>query len=73
MNNLELATKEELIEELKRRTTGLVIVYDFEDKDPNNVCIFLDFSGCSIAHVLGLTNYAQERITEKIYEMNKDA
>lgn len=64
--DLSLATIDELLDELKQRHTGLVVIRDRPAKTDEEYHMALDWHGASIAHVLGLIEYGRKRLRARI-------
>lgn len=68
---LECATEEQLIDELKRRFVGFVLVYEETVLQPNRVRNNVRWNA-SYPHAIGLLEYAKERIQANEYSHVQD-
>jgi len=71
-SDLSLATFDELIDEIKRRSYTALIVAEREDKvDPLVVYTYMHFKGTTI-NAMGLADYARRRAYDGLMERNGD-
>ena len=69
--SLELATIEDILQEIKKRYNSCVIIYTGRGKKENTVFAGMDFSA-SITELLGLMEYGQKRAVDYYTEYVKD-
>lgn len=72
MKDLETLTLDELFDEIKKRTTGAILIFDAPGRQGPTAYVDTYYHGCSLAHIMGLLKYAKISTEAKVHEIVYD-